>query len=124
MKCGIAIQFDIKSCDKKQFKSAVMGLLNNEKYLNAVQWRSKNFQDQKEKPIERALWWIDYVARNPDVSFLKSTKLQKMNYFHKHSIDVIVVLTILILVIVLGMAKCTWMVVMTTKRGKDKMKLN
>lgn len=101
----MALELDIKTIDKKTLQATISELLNNKKYTDAARLRSKNFQDQKEKPIERALWWVDYVARNPDVSFLKNPKLARMNYITKHSIDVIAVLTVILLAIILGTCK-------------------
>lgn len=101
----MALELDIRTIDKKTLQATISELLNNKKYTDAARLRSKNFQDQKEKPIERALWWVDYVARNPDVSFLKSPKLARMNYITKHSIDVIAVLTAILLAMILGTLK-------------------
>lgn len=101
----MALKLDIRTIDQITLAKTIKELLTNKKYTEAAQLRSRNFQDQKEKPMERALWWIDYVARNPDVSFLRSAKLDKMNYFYKHSIDVIAFLTLGFLVVLLAIAK-------------------
>lgn len=82
-------------------------MLTNPKYKLNAQLRSKNFQDQKEHPLERAIWWIDYLLRNPDISFLKHPELAKINVCIKHSIDIIAFL----LVLGIGFLTLTWMTV-------------
>lgn len=105
VKSGMALNLDIRTIDQITLAKTIKELLTNKKYMEAAQLRSRNFQDQKEKPMERALWWIDYVARNPDVSFLRSSMLDKMNYFYKHSIDVIAFLTLAFLGVLWAIAK-------------------
>lgn len=125
VKSGMALKLDIVTIDKETLSSTISELLNNPRYIDAAQLRSRNFQDQKETPIERALWWIDYVARNEDVSFLKSDKLKRMNYFYKHSIDVIAFLTIVVLLVIFCIAKLVCMGIRMRKRKTNrKIKFN
>lgn len=92
----MALKLEVDEIDSKTLADHLRELLNNPKYWEAAQFRSKTFQDQKETPLERALWWIDFVDRNPEVSFLKNPKLFQINYFTKHSIDVVAFITILV----------------------------
>lgn len=127
VKSGMALQLDIRKIDKQSLKATISELLDNTKYTDAAQLRSRNFQDQKEKPIERALWWVDYIARNEDVSFLKSATLAKLNYVTKHSIDVIAFLTIAFLGIISGAIKLICLVFCHSKKnnkGAKKTKIN
>lgn len=121
----MALQLDIRNIDKETMKATILELLNNQKYREAAQLRSRNFQDQKESPRERALWWMDYVLRNPDISFLKSAKLENMNYVTKHSIDVIAFLTIIIGAAVLGIVKLICLIHFKSKKNERiKKKIN
>lgn len=121
----MALELDIRKINTKDLKETIAELLENKKYSNAAKLRSRNFQDQKETPVERAMWWVDFVARNDDISFLKNAKLKRMNYIAKHSIDVVVVLTLIGVVVVLGLAKIVC-VISKWRRGKSggKWKIN
>lgn len=112
----MAIKLDVRKIKKEELKSTILELLNNEKYSARAKIRSNNFRDQKETPIERALWWIDYIARNPDVTFLKSPKLEGMNYFVKHSVDVIAFLTIVTLLVLYVIAKIILIIIRSQKK--------
>lgn len=123
VKKGIALQLNIKKLDKDTLKATILELLENKKYIEAAQLRSINFRDQKEKPIERALWWVDFIARNSDVSFLKSAKLDHMNYFVKHSVDVVAFLTVFVLLFIFGTLKIICLVSNYMKKRGKKVKV-
>lgn len=54
---------------------------------------SKFFKDQKELPLDRALWWIEWAIRNPS----PVNRGKNFNFVQIQSIDVISVLTMLTL---------------------------
>lgn len=112
----MALRLHVKRIDKETLKRTILELLENKKYSDAAKLRSRNFRDQKETPIERALWWVDYVARNEDVSFLKSGQLMRMGYFVKYSIDVIAFLLGVLLVAVLVTLKVVCLLVKCFRR--------
>ena len=79
--------------------------------------RSKHFRDQPELPLERALWWVEWILRNPDSDHLKTPANTKLNGFQSNSYDVIavVILALILLVFIirfvvlkinLGLDKC------------------
>lgn len=56
---------------------------------------SKIFHDQPIKPLDKAIYWIEYVIRHNGAHHLK-TAGNKLNWFQFLSIDVILVLIITI----------------------------
>lgn len=92
---GTARSLDLKHINSETMIASIEEMISNPQYRRNAQLRSRNFQDQNEHPLQRAMWWIDYVLRNPDISFLKHRNLAAENIFVKHSIDIIAFLTIL-----------------------------
>lgn len=74
-------------------------MLTNPKFEENIQITSKAFKDQKETPLERAIWWIEWAIRNPNVSNFKGNG-QKLNFIQIESIDVYAFLTIIFSTIV------------------------
>lgn len=109
VKAGIARRVDLSSIADPTFKETLEVMLTDLTYYKTAQRKANLFRDQPEKPINRALWWIEYVLRNPDVSHLKSRKLMDMNFVVKHSIDVILIIgsvVALLLFVVLKVILC------------------
>ena len=112
---------DIWTIEKDQLQNALTELLYQDHYRKAAQARSIILRDQMETPMERALWWIDFVARSPDVSFLKSKQLQEMSYIAKHSIDVVAFLTTLMVILAslsVYSVACVAKIIIQKKRNK------
>lgn len=121
VKMGMGLKLDIRYLKKEELKATILELVTNDEFSRKAKLMSRNFRDQPQKPMERALWWIDYVLRNPDVSFLQSKKVKEMNYVVKHSVDVIVFLTILVLVMVGSVVKIiVWLVKRRMSKRKAK----
>lgn len=93
-------------------------MVTNPKYRENAQLRSTNFRDQKEGPLERAMWWIDYVLRNRDISFLKHPTLPQQSVFVKHSFDIIAFLFALAIAAFVLACKTICWVVKRLRRSK------
>lgn len=116
----MGLKVDIKVITKEKLQETLKELLTNKQYRETAQLMSRNFRDQPERPIERALWWIDYVIRNPDVEFMQNKKMRGMSYVAKHSIDVIAFLTVVVLVVLCLIVKVAVWVVRKSRGGKKK----
>lgn len=73
-----------------------MKVLNDPKYSANVKKLSGVLRDQKETPLERAIWWIEWLLRNPNIDNLKSP-VQSLSYINGNSFDVIAVATIYVI---------------------------
>lgn len=80
-------------------------VLEDPKYAKNMTELSIRFRDQKEKPLDRAIWWVEWVLRNPNaVEFLKSPVL-RLGLIVGNFYDVIFVISIIICVVLYCMAK-------------------
>lgn len=60
--------------------------------------QSQLYKDQTMKPLDRAVYWVEYVIRNGGVEHLKSDSIG-LNDLHYFLIDVAVVIIILTLLL-------------------------
>lgn len=64
---------------------------------------SDRFRDQPEKPLDRALWWINWVLRNPNPEHIKSPTL-KLGFIRSNIYDILgfFVFVVIVIMHVLG----------------------
>lgn len=89
----------IRDLNEETLYSKLHLMLTNPKYEENIKVTSKAFQDQKEKPLERAIWWIEWAIRNPKVTHFKSNA-QHLNFIQIESIDVYAFLTLVVTALV------------------------
>lgn len=63
-------------------------ILERKNYSERVKQLSQAFRDQPKKPLDRAIWWIEWTLRNPRPDYLKSPTL-RIGHFVGNSFDVI-----------------------------------
>nr|XP_019539380.2 UDP-glucuronosyltransferase 2B15-like [Aedes albopictus] len=73
---GVAEALDFQTLSVEKIRNTVLKVLETPKYKENMMRRSKFLQDQPEKPLNRAIWWIEYVIRNPDLNHMKSPTLE------------------------------------------------
>jgi glucuronosyltransferase len=68
---GIAVKVDFQTITTEKLRKAIIEVLLDPKYRKNMQKKSKLFKDQPEKPLARAVWWCEYVIRNPQPTHLR-----------------------------------------------------
>uniref|UniRef100_UPI00001A0C4A UDP glucuronosyltransferase 5 family, polypeptide A1 precursor n=1 Tax=Danio rerio TaxID=7955 RepID=UPI00001A0C4A len=90
---GTAKIVDIATLDKTVFLEALKEVLYNPSYRENMQRLSKLHHDQPLKPLDRAMFWIEFVMRNKGAPHLR-TQSFRMSWIEYHSIDVILTLMV------------------------------
>lgn len=95
---GVAVRVDFKTLTSEELKSAISEVLVNPNYRENMRKRSNLFRDQPQKPLDRAIWWCEYVLRNPQPTHLrqKDFNLGLLGYQY-WDIQVIILLIILLI---------------------------
>lgn len=91
---GVAVKIDFRELEVENFKSAILEVLENDKYSKKIKKLSRAFQDMPKKPLDVAIWWTEYVIRNPDAEHFKTASL-KLGWFVSGSYDIILTLVII-----------------------------
>jgi glucuronosyltransferase len=95
---GVGVGLDFKTLSEEKIKTALHKVLEDPTYRQKMMLRSQRFRDQKEKPAKRALWYVEYIIRNPDASEYLSTLTNRLGYVKSNLIDVYLGYLIILLV--------------------------
>ncbi|KAM9814505.1 UDP-glucuronosyltransferase 2C1-like isoform X2 [Syngnathus typhle] len=96
---GGAINVDFAALDRHIFADALVTVLQNSSYRENMQRLSRLQRDQPMKPMDQAVFWIEYVIRHKGAGHLKAQS-NKMSSIVYHSVDVIVVLLTIVLLVI------------------------
>lgn len=81
-------ELDFYTLSHEKLRSALQKVLGKSKYsTNAKRLQNLVF-DQHEKPLDRAIWWIEWVLRHPNEKNLQSPVIA-LGYMVGNSIDVL-----------------------------------
>ncbi|XP_021960380.1 UDP-glucuronosyltransferase 2A3 [Folsomia candida] len=85
---GFLVQREWDDLTEESLLEGIKEILNNKKYKENVQRLSVVFKDQPTTPLERGVFWVEYVMRHKGALQLRSAS-RNLNFFQYHSIDVI-----------------------------------
>ncbi|XP_001848192.2 UDP-glucosyltransferase 2 [Culex quinquefasciatus] len=92
---GVAKKLSISKIKSNDLVTAVQQLMTDQRYRDKMAQLSKLFRDQKEPPLERAIWWVEWVLRNPAGSTILQSNAINISWLAKYSFDVIIPLVML-----------------------------
>lgn len=105
------------------FYDVMKKMLTDEKYARNMNGLSAVFHDQKETPLERAVWWVEWSLRHPNATHMQGVGTN-LNRFQLQSLDVIGVLFVGALIVFYGilcvLKKCLRLVYGGRRKEKRK----
>lgn len=105
----VAEDLDFHSLSHNKTKLALRKILGDPKYTTNAKKLSIVINDQKEKPLERAIWWIEWVLRYPQINTLKSP-VNTLGYIVGNSLDVISFATVFFILQIFVLYKFLYLV--------------
>ncbi|XP_037403309.1 UDP-glucuronosyltransferase 1A3-like isoform X2 [Pygocentrus nattereri] len=84
---GAAKILELSQLDGQTFEQMLLEVLNDDSYRTNMQRLSSLHRDQPVKPLDSAVFWIEYVMRNKGAPHLR-TKAYRMPWYSYHSVDV------------------------------------
>nr|XP_055048398.1 UDP-glucuronosyltransferase 2B31-like [Misgurnus anguillicaudatus] len=90
---GTAKVLDFATLDRTVCLDALKEVLYDSSYRENMQRLSRLHRDQPMKPLDRAVFWIEFVMRNGGAAHLR-TQSFRMSWIAYHSIDVILTLIV------------------------------
>lgn len=93
---GYAKKLDLQHLTSDKLYKAIKDVIVDPKYKMQVKNRQTLLKDQKESPLERAIYWTEYVIRHKGAYHLQSPA-KDLNFFQYYMLDVALVFIVLLL---------------------------
>ncbi|XP_068831806.1 UDP-glucuronosyltransferase 2B4-like isoform X9 [Capricornis sumatraensis] len=102
---GAAIRLDLETMSTEDLLNALKEVINNPFYKENVMRLSAIQHDQPMKPLDRAIFWIEFVMRHKGAKHLRPAA-HNLTWFQYHSLDVIGFLLACVATVVFVITKC------------------
>ncbi|KAG6439759.1 UDP-glycosyltransferase, partial [Manduca sexta] len=87
---GYATKLELQHLTSEQLYNAIKEVIDDSKYKREVKYRQVLLRDQKESPLDRAVYWTEYVIRHKGAYHLQSPA-KDLNFFQYYLLDVALV---------------------------------
>lgn len=84
---GWGVQVTYPNLTENALSWALNEVINNEKYSKKVKEIASRLKDQPQTPMERAVFWVEYVARHEGAHFMQ-TSAQYLNFIEYNNLDI------------------------------------
>jgi glucuronosyltransferase len=92
---GIAIKVSFQTMTVDKLHDALTKILHDPNYRERMKVVSARLRDQPEKPIDRAVWWVEWALRNPKPDHLVSPTM-RLGSFRANLYDIHVLVIVLL----------------------------
>jgi len=116
---GVGVTVDMGQLSEQKIVDAIAQVMGDSKYLEEAQRRSLVFRDQETHPVDRAVYWSEYVIRHKGAAHLKPASL-KLSFVQYYLLDVI---TVLLTLLITSSAAVFWFVKIVLKVPKAIMEI-
>ncbi|XP_009238320.1 UDP-glucuronosyltransferase 2B19 isoform X4 [Pongo abelii] len=117
---GAAVSLDFNTMSSTDLLNALKTVINDPLYKENAMKLSRIHHDQPVKPLDRAVFWIEFVMRHKGAKHLR-VAAHDLTWFQYHSLDVIGFLLACVAAVIFIITKClfcVWKFVRTGKKGK------
>ncbi|XP_025240584.1 UDP-glucuronosyltransferase 2B9 isoform X2 [Theropithecus gelada] len=119
---GAAVQLDFDTMSSTDLANALKTVINDPLYKENVMKLSRIQHDQPVKPLDRAVFWIEFVMRHKGAKHLRPAA-HDLTWFQYHSLDVIGFLLACVATVIFIIMKCClfcfWKFAGKGKKGKS-----
>ncbi|XP_032314870.1 UDP-glucuronosyltransferase 2C1 isoform X1 [Camelus ferus] len=102
---GAAVEVDLHTMTSSDLLNALKEVINNPFYKENAMKLSRIHHDQPVKPLDRAVFWIEFVMRHKGAKHLRPA-LHNLSWYQHHSLDVIGFLLACVATIIFLVTKC------------------
>ncbi|XP_052591881.1 UDP-glucuronosyltransferase 2B31-like isoform X1 [Peromyscus californicus insignis] len=102
---GAGVRLDFLTMSSTDLVDALKTVTDDPSYKENAMRLSRIHHDQPVKPLDRAVFWIEYVMRNKGAKHLR-VAAHDLTWFQYHSLDVLAFLLACVLTVMLIIMKC------------------
>ncbi|XP_040602524.1 UDP-glucuronosyltransferase 2B31-like isoform X3 [Mesocricetus auratus] len=102
---GAGVRLDFLTMSSTDLLNAVKTVTTDPSYKENAMRLSRIHHDQPVKPLDRAVFWVEYVMRNKGAKHLR-VAAHDLTWFQYHSLDVIGFLLACVVTVILIITKC------------------
>ncbi|XP_051972621.1 UDP-glucuronosyltransferase 2C1-like [Xyrauchen texanus] len=103
---GAARMLDVATCTSEKFLEALTDILENPAYRQNMQRLSELHRDQPQHPLDKAMFWIEFVLRNKGATHLHA-EAYNMPMYSYYCLDV-AVLVLFVILLTHGVVYTIW----------------
>ncbi|KAL7838073.1 hypothetical protein AOLI_G00264770 [Acnodon oligacanthus] len=119
---GAAVMLEFNKMKTKDLKDALTEVINNPSYKESIMRLSRIHHDQPMKPLDQAVFWIEFVMRNKGAKHLR-VAAHDLTWYQYHCLDVAAfLLSIVALVTFIFVKSCAWLFRKCCRRTSAKSK--
>lgn len=100
IKAGTTIKLTYHALSVTELEKALQEILSNSNYSKNAKKRSRIFKDQPQKPLDRAVFWVEWMLRHKDDYSTIIPPSKTLHWFILNGYDVLLVLIIILYLIV------------------------
>lgn len=104
-KYGYSNKLEIVGLKEEQLETIVREMLTNSSYAVRAKEVSALMKDQPQSPMERAVYWTEYVIRHKGAPHLRSAA-RNLSWWQYHSIDVLTFLGAIVFTVIAVIVWC------------------
>uniref|UniRef100_A0A1Q3FQU4 Putative ecdysteroid udp-glucosyltransferase n=1 Tax=Culex tarsalis TaxID=7177 RepID=A0A1Q3FQU4_CULTA len=104
LQARIAERLVIWTVSTEKIVATIRKVLEDDSYRVRMKAKSDLFRDQPEKPLERALWWIDWCLRHPKAETIRSPTV-RLGPWKSELYDVKLLLAAMVSLVVIGIRR-------------------
>ncbi|XP_008054145.1 UDP-glucuronosyltransferase 2B17-like isoform X2 [Carlito syrichta] len=102
---GVALRVDFNTMSSTDLLNALKTVINDPIYKENAVKLSRIHHDQLVKPLDRAVFWIEFVMRHKGAKHLRAA-VHDLTWFQYHSLDVIGFLLACVATVIFTITKC------------------
>ncbi|XP_055915056.1 UDP-glycosyltransferase UGT5-like [Eupeodes corollae] len=96
LEAGIAVKLDFATMTSKDIVEAIKKVIEDPKMRENIKVKSVQYRDRPMKPLDTAVWWVEYMLRNPNPYHLRSPA-HKLNIFQANSLDCLLFILLVVI---------------------------